>query len=641
MKQYRPLPEDAVYLYRRGACYHAHHILGAHAVNQDPSHGFLFRVWAPFVRKVSVIGSFHDWQEQEMQHRDGGIWECVIPEARSGDAYKFRIETQHGEILDKAAPYAFYAEQRPNTASLLCAPSDFVWTDDAFMRQRADHDPFRRPLNIYEVHFGSWRQHQNDGPAEETPIAYFLTYRELAQTLVPYVKDMGYTHIEIMPIMEHPYDGSWGYQLSGYFAPTSRYGTPDDFRYFVDCCHAAGLGVILDWVPGHFCPDAHSLGRFNGEALYETRKHPQWGTYEFDFGRGEVRSFLFSSAVYWIEEFHIDGLRVDGVTSMLYLNYGVEDHSLHRRNADGGEEDLAAIRFLSELNQTLAIKYPGFLTMAEESTAYPLITYPPNVGGLGFHYKWDMGWMHDTLCYLETDLEARHAHHHLISFSMMYAFTENFILALSHDEVVHGKRSLLGRMGGDYWRQFANLRLLLLYQMTHSGAKLNFMGSELAPYLEWRYYQPLEWFLLSYDMHRAYHHFVKTLNHLFLAEPALWEQNHGWHGFTWLEADNAAQSIYLYMRQSDHDSLVVLLNFTAHTYEQYRIGVPLPGAYREIVSSDHSDFGGSGQTNADTLYAEDIPMHGQPYSLVLRTPPLGGFIINPDPTAKSAHTRTP
>ncbi len=627
------IAQDDIYLFRKGDHFRCYNMLGAHLRTIDGKKGCLFRVWAPFVKSVRVVGCFNNWScdSHFMEHADGGIWQIFIDKVKKGDVYKYVIETLQGELIFKADPYAFYAQLRPDTASVVWPIEQFKWSDKRWRNNRAKSDHFSQPMNIYEVHLGSWRHKLPDGPKEQTPQEYFYSYRELAEILVPYLGEMGYTHVELMPIMEHPYDGSWGYQLTGYYAPTARYGTPDDLKHFINTCHKAGIGVIFDWVPGHFCPDAHGLSNFNGTALYELSRHPEWGTYKFDFGRGEVRSFLLSNATYWLEHFHIDGIRVDGVTSMLYLNYGIENESDKRKNSDGGEEDLQAIRFLKDLNSYVAQSFPGIFTAAEESTAFPLITYPPDKGGLGFHYKWDMGWMNDTLEYMSLDFPYRPYHHNLLTFSMMYAFNENFIVALSHDEVVHGKKSLLDRMSGDYWRQFANLRLLHLYQTTHTGAKLSFMGSELGQYIEWRYYQGVEWFLLDYEAHGKHHDFVRTANNMLLKQKALWEQNYSPDGFSWLEPDNNEQGILIYKRQGKNpqDYLLVLLNFHPHTYSEYKIGVPELCDYCEIINSDSEQFGGSGKINSQVLSAQQGAMHGQPYHISLTVPPLGGTIIAP------------
>ena len=481
-------------------------------------------------------------------------------------------------------------------------------------------------MNIYEVHLGSWKQH---GKNAEDP--FFFSYRELAKELTSYVKDMGYTYVELMPVMEHPFDGSWGYQTTGYYAPTSRYGLPKDFKYLIDCFHQAGIGVILDWVPGHFCRDAHGLCRFNGSELFESEEHVEWGTYKFDYSRPEVRSFLISNAIFWLEEYHVDGIRVDGVSSMLYLNYGIDDPAQKRFNHKGGEEDLVAQAFLQELNEVIGRLHPDVFTVAEESTAWPLVTYPPEEGGLGFHYKWDMGWMNDTLRYCALDFPFRDGSHQLLTFSMMYAFNENFILPLSHDEVVHGKCSLIQRMPGDYWRQFAGLRLLLMYLMCHSGGKLNFMGNEIGQFIEWRFYESLEWFLLDYDAHARHQKFVKAMNHCYLNTPSLWQQNYDWSGYQWLDANNQDQSILLFKRQGkkEDDFTIILLNFQPDTYKEYKIGVPAAGAYREIFNSDREEFGGSNHINPRPLKTKKGVYHGQEQYIEIIVPPIGAVIFAP------------
>ena len=610
-----------LFLYNQGTYYHSYRLFGAHPMAE----GVRFTLWCPNVQSVSVIGDFNEWEGTPLEPQGStGIYTGILPQAQEGQLYKYRIVTQDGQVLDKADPYAFSAQVRPGTASRIVSLDGYKWGDGRF-RANKKRTRTARPMNIYEVHLGSWKQ--QDHPAD--PDYPFLTYRQLAEDLIPYVRDMGYTHIELMPVMEHPFDGSWGYQVTGFFAPTSRYGSPQDFMYLVDQAHRNGISVILDWVPGHFCRDSHGLGRFNGQMLYEADDHPEWGTYKFDYGRSEVRGFLLSSALYWLLVYHVDGLRVDGVTSMLYLNFGLPDWAEKRYNDRGGQEDLQAVSFLQDLNKVVHQYAPGAITIAEESSAWPHVTGSVDSGGLGFDYKWDMGWMNDTLDYCETDFPYRSGCHDKLTFSMMYNFSEKFILPLSHDEVVHGKKSLMGRMPGDYWRQFAGLRLLALYQMTHPGGKLSFMSTEYGPFIEWREYESLEWFLLDYPSHRMHQKYVAALNHLYTATPALWEDDHSWDGFHWLDANDAAQSILLFRRtgKKKTQAVTVLLNFQPTVYSDFRIGVPYPGAYREIFCSDSTLFGGSGKGNPGVLTAEPIPCHGEPYSVAVEVPPIGGILL--------------
>ena len=604
---------------------------GAHPALENGVSGTRFTVWAPGVRGVSVTGSFCAWETDRypLSHRAGGVWQTFVAGAKPGDLYKYYITPAEGEPFYKADPYAFAAELPPGTASRIYPADGHSWQDGLWLARRRRLGHLDRPLNLYEVHAGSWKRREDGG---------FLNWDELSEDLIPYAVQMGYTHLELMPVMEHPFDGSWGYQITGYYAPTARYGAPDGLKRFIDRCHGAGLGVVLDWVPGHFCRDAHGLSFFNGERLYEEVDHPQWGTRKFDFGRGEVRSFLLSNALYWIETFHADGLRIDGVTSMLYLNFGIDDPGQKRYNEEGSETDLRAVRFLQELNMTVGRLHPDVMMIAEESTAWPLVTYPPEDGGLGFHYKWDMGWMHDTLDYMRADFPYRPGCHGLLTFSIMYAFSENFILALSHDEVVHGKQSLIERMPGDYWRKFAGMRALMLYQMTHPGAKLNFMGSEFAQFIEWRFYEGLEWFLLRYEKHRRFQTFIRDLNALYRREKALWQLAYSQEGYEWVEPDDNEQAVILYCRHGRRpaDTLTVLLRFVPEVEDEFRIGVAAPGEYEEIFNSDDEAYGGSGRTNPGILRAEKVPFHGRPYSVVVRTPPIGGLILKKRPGRRKA-----
>ncbi len=615
------ITEEKLYLFNQGQYFHSYRIFGAHPVEG----GVRFTVWCPEVKSVGVIGSFNDWTPQYLTPQGStGVYSGIIPEAKPGDLYKYRITTAAGETFDKADPYAFWAEVRPGTASRIARLDGYTWHDGRYQAiRRSTKSP--RPMNIYEVHLGSWKQQEHP----EDPDYPFLSYRQLADELIPYAKDMGYTHLELLPVMEHPFDGSWGYQVTGFFAPTSRYGGPQDFMYFVDQAHQHGLGVILDWVPGHFCRDAHGLGRFNGKMLFEGADHPEWGTYKFDFTRSEVRGFLISSALYWLGCYHADGIRVDGVTSMLYLNFGLPDWAEKTYNNQGGEENTAAVEFLRQLNDAVHTFAPGAITVAEESSAWPHVTGDTASGGLGFDYKWDMGWMNDTLEYCKTDFPFRSYHHNKLTFSMAYGFSERFILPLSHDEVVHGKLSLMGRMPGDYWRKFAGLRLLALYQITHPGGKLSFMSTEYGPFIEWREYESLEWFLLDYPTHQMHQDYVKQLNRLYQNTPALWQDDHSWEGFHWLDADDSAQSILLFRRtgREKTKAVTVLLNFQPEVYSDFRIGVPYPGQYQEILSSDATEFGGSGKGNPDILKAEPVPCHGEKWSVRVTVPPIGGILL--------------
>ena len=606
-----------------GTNFDAQKLFGARA----ESNGVSFSVWAPNARSVRVTGDFCSWSDSThwLSRGDLGVWRGFVPGARAGQLYKYIIEGADGSVVWKADPFALAAEVRPGTASRIHTLS-YNWTDGEWMANRR---ALGGPRNIYEVHAGSWRRH---------PDGSFYTWYELADSLVPYIRDMGYTHLELLPVTEHPFDGSWGYQATGFFAATSRFGEPEGLMHLIDECHRAGIGVILDWVPGHFCRDAHGLGRFDGTALYESGDMPGWGTYKFNYARNEVRSFLISSALFWLEEYHADALRVDGVSSMLYLNFGVDDPARKKYNERGGEEDLAAVAFLQTLNTVIGKRVPGAATYAEESSAWPLVTYPPEKGGLGFHYKWDMGWMNDTLRYMSIDFDGRKYNHGLLTFSMMYAFSENYILPLSHDEVVHGKRSLIGRMPGDWWRQFAGARLLPLYAACHPGGMLSFMGNEFAQFIEWRDYEELEWFLLQNATHAGVQAFIRELNHVYRAEKALWEIDNSWDGFDWIDADNNEQGILSFVRKAkDGSAVLCVLNFRPESHESFRLGVPLAGAWQEILSSDDTRFGGSGKTNPRRLHTKKIPSHGRDASLVLTVPPLGGTLIKY--TGETTHAR--
>lgn len=623
------------YLFHEGSHFRSYDMLGAQVITQDGVTGVRFSVWAPHAEEVRVVGNFNDWQGDRtpmIRVDQSGIWTAFVPEIGQGEVYKYEVHTRHGDLLLKADPYAFHAEQRPGTASKVASLDDYVWCDRDWQENRRSHTGLEGPVLIYEVHLGSWKR-KEDGS--------FLTYRELAVDLVEYAAQMGYTHIEILPITEHPYDGSWGYQNTGYYAVTSRYGTPGDFMYFIDQCHQRGIGVIMDWVPGHFCKDDHGLRLFDGTALYEHEnllksENWQWGTASFDLSKPEVVSFLISNAFFWLDVYHIDGLRVDAVASMLYLDYGKEAGQWVA-NQYGGNENLEAVNFLKKLNESVGRYWPQRMMIAEESTTWPLVTRPPYMGGLGFHYKWNMGWMNDMLRYLEMNPIHRKWHHNLLTFSLMYAFSENFLLPLSHDEVVHGKKSLLAKMPGDYWQKFANLRCFYAYMLAHPGKKLLFMGGEFGQFSEWNYKAGLDWHLLAYEMHRKLQHYVRELNHLYRRESALWEEDHRWRGFQWIDAHDCSQSIITFMRKGHNpgDGMIVICNFTPEVRNGYRIGVPELGLYKEVFNSDEELYGGSGQRNCRTLKAEALPWHNQPCSLEIRIPPLAAIYLKRKRTARN------
>ncbi|HHZ19043.1 MAG TPA: 1,4-alpha-glucan branching protein GlgB [Firmicutes bacterium] len=609
-----------VHLFHEGNYFHAYQKFGAHVVREDNIKGVRFTVWAPNAARVCVVGDFNNWQSGKHpleRITESGIWSLFIPGLKAGTIYKYEVHTAYGEVFLKADPFAFYSEVRPKTASVVYDLGDYPWTDEKWRKRKCN--PYKEPMNIYEVHLGSWKQKENGD---------LLTYRELAEELPAYAVAMGYTHIELMPLMEHPLDASWGYQVTGFYSVTSRFGTPDDFRYFINACHEHGLGVIMDWVPAHFCRDEQGLSHFDGTPLYEAREILNWGTLQFDYAKPEVRSYLISNAMFWFDVYHIDGLRVDAVSSMLFPNYweGIQ----WRRNESGQRESYEAVLFLRRLNEAIYQYYPNALMIAEESTTWPLVTKPTYVGGLGFNFKWNMGWMNDTLRYMELDCIYRKWHHNLLTFSMVYCFSENFILSLSHDEVVHGKRSLIDKMPGDYWQKFANLRLLMGYMMAHPGKKLLFMGGEFAQFIEWRFYESLEWKMLAFDMHRMFHNYIKELNHFYLQQKALWELDHDGRGFFWIDADNNEQSVTVFCRTSEdpEDLLLVVCNFTPVYREGFRIGAPKNGQYIEIFNSDAGAFGGSDKKNEDPLQAEPIPWHNQGYSLEIKLPPLAAIFLS-------------
>jgi len=626
---YGPLLQDFdLHLFGEGRHRNACRIFGAHPQEVDGVAGTRFAVWAPNAERVSVVGDFNRWDGRRHPMRvrgSSGVWELFIPDLAPGHLYKYELRNRHtGEVLLKADPYGQQHELRPRTASVIPAASGYVWGDHEWMQRRREADWQHLPMSVHEVHLGSW---QRDIEGE------FLNYRELAHRLVKYAKEMGFTHIELLPITEHPYDLSWGYQSTGYFAPTRRFGEPDDFRYFVDFCHRNDIGVLLDWVPAHFPKDAHGLARFDGTPLYEHEdprlgEHMDWATLIFNFGRAEVQSFLISSAVYWLEDMHVDGLRVDAVASILYLDYSrAEGQWLP--NEYGGRENLKAIEFLRALNVAVHQQCPGILMIAEESTSWPMVSRPTYVGGLGFDMKWNMGWMNDTLHYMSHEPIHRQYHQDLLTFSMLYAFSENFMLPFSHDEVVHGKGSMLNKMPGDEWQRHANLRALYTYQFTHPGKKLLFMGTELGQGMEWNSAGVLDWYVLQYPFHEGMQRLVRDLNRLYCASPALFRHEFDWKGFEWIDCHDARQSVLSFLRKGESGELMaVVLNLTPVPRHGYRIGVPLPGRYRELLNSDSKFYGGSNVGNGgESLLAEERPWMDRPYSLALTLPPLAGIVI--------------
>jgi 1,4-alpha-glucan branching enzyme len=626
------LTDYDLYLSGEGTHYLKYEKLGAHVRDVEGVRGVQFGVWAPNAQRVSVVGDFNSWDGRVHPMRNRGptgIWEIFLPGLDEGAIYKFEILSRAGGPIGlKDDPYGFAAEVRPKSASVVCNIDRYQWKDSAWLDARAARDWQHSPMTIYEIHAGAWRRK----PEEENR---WLTYRELAAELIPYVKGLGYTHIELMPIMEHPLDASWGYQTVGYFAVTSRYGSPSDFMYFVDRCHQEGIGVILDWTPAHFPRDSHGLGFFDGTHLYEhadPRKgaHPDWGTLVFNYGRNEVQNFLISNALFWVNKYHIDGLRVDAVASMLYLDYS-RNAGEWIPNQFGGRENLEAIALLKRLNEVLHAQYPGALMIAEESTAWPAVSRPTYVGGLGFDLKWNMGWMNDTLGYIALDPIHRQYHHNELTFSMIYAFHENFVLPLSHDEVVHGKRALLEKMPGDDWQKFANLRLLFGYMYAHPGKKLLFMGGELGQRSEFWEGGSLDWSLENSPPHRGIQRLVTDLNRLHTAEPALHQVDFEWSGFEWIEARDGAASVVSFLRRAKNpeEFVVVVNNFTPVVRENYRVGVPRAGFYREVLNSDSKYYEGSDVGNSGGVHAEPVPWNDRPYSIKLRLPPLAVMFLKP------------
>jgi 1,4-alpha-glucan branching enzyme len=623
------LTDFDIHLFKSGKHFTLYDKLGAHVVTVNGVQGTFFAVWAPNAKAVSVIGNFNHWNGED--HKlfprwdHSGIWERFIPGIGKGEAYKYAIHANTGEFLEKADPFAFYCEPPPKTASIVWS-ADYTWNDSQWLEKRKKAVGKPAPYAVYEMHFGSWRKKAEDGNRS-------LSYGEMAHELAAYIKDMGFTHVEFLPVMEHPFYGSWGYQLTGYYAPTSRFGTPEDFMYMIDCLHQAGVGVILDWVPSHFPGDAHGLYKFDGTHLYEhadPRKgfHPDWKSYIFNYGRNEVRSFLISNALFWLDRYHIDGLRVDAVASMLYLDYSRKEGEWIP-NQYGGNENIEAITFLKEMNEVAYGQFPDIITIAEESTSWPGVSRPTYLGGLGFGQKWMMGWMHDTLQYFSKEPVHRKYHQNEITFSLMYAFTENFMLPLSHDEVVHGKGPLIGRMPGDEWQRFANLRLMYCYMYTHPGTKLLFMGAEIGQTAEWNHNHSVEWHLLQYEVHKGVQALVRDLNKFYQTEPALFKYGFDHRGFQWVDYSDRENSVLAYQRNSDNkeDLLVVVCNFTPEVRHHYRVGVPFRGQWKEIFNSDDRKYAGSGLLNQGTLVTSPVKYHGKDFSIVLTLPPLAMCVI--------------
>jgi 1,4-alpha-glucan branching enzyme len=625
------LSDFDLHLFGEGSNYRIYRRLGSHLCEVEGVKGVSFAVWAPSAERVSVLGPFNEWdgRRHPMRPRGAtGIWELFIPGLDEWVLYKYEIRSRHqGYLVEKADPVGFASELRPKTASLVFDLERYQWSDDAWMENRKKKNALNAPISVYEVHLGSWRR---------TEDGRWLTYRDLADQLVAYVSEMGYTHIELLPINEHPFDGSWGYQSMGYFCPTSRFGTPDELMLLIDRCHQAGIGVILDWVPAHFPKDEVGLAFFDGTHLYEhadPRKgeHKDWGTLIFNYDRTEVREFLLSSAVFWLEKYHIDGLRVDAVASMLYLDYSRKQGEWVP-NEFGGRENLGAISFLKWFNEIVHLESPDVLTFAEESTAWPMVSRPTYLGGLGFDLKWNMGWMHDMLLYMSRDPIHRRYHHDNLTFSLLYAFTENFILPLSHDEVVHMKGSMIARMPGDDWQKFANLRALYAYMFAHPGKKLNFMGGEVGQWSEWNFEASVDWAVLQHERHRQLQSFVQQLNHTYTAQPALYQIDFDWKGFEWIDFRDVDQSIVSFIRKGESGTppIIVIANFTPVPRLGYRVGLPQQGFYRELLNSDAAEYGGSGVGNYGGVTAESMPWQGQPCSTLLTLPPLAVLYLQPD-----------
>jgi 1,4-alpha-glucan branching enzyme len=626
------LTDFDLHLIGEGTHYKKYEKLGAHLREVEGVKGVHFAVWAPNAKRVSVMGDFNGWDaERHPMHLLGssGVWEVFIPGLSEGELYKFAVRSRlTGQTMEKADPYAFYAEIRPKSASIVWDINKYTWNDDEWMAEREQRNALNAPISIYEVHLGSWMRVPEEGNR-------YLTYRELAHRLVEHVKEMGYTHIELLPVMEHPLDASWGYQVIGYFAPTSRFGTPEEFMYFVDYCHQNGIGVILDWVPAHFPKDAHGLARFDGTCLYEHEdprkgEHQDWGTLIFNYGRNEVRNYLISNALFWLDKYHIDGLRVDAVASMIYLDYSRQPGEWVP-NQYGGNENLEAIDFIRRFNEIVHSTHPGVLTIAEESTAWPAVSRPTYLGGLGFSLKWNMGWMHDTLDYFSKDPVFRKYHHENLTFSLLYAFHENFILVLSHDEAVHWKRSMLDKMPGEFPQRFANLKALYGYMYGHPGKKLLFMGGDIGQWYEWNEDESIHWHLLQYEPHQGLQRYVRDLNHFYRSEPAMHEVDFEWTGFEWIDFHDWEHSIVSFTRRAKdpEDFLVFVSNFTPVPRMGYRVGVPTGGFYKEVLNSDSRHYWGSDMGNSGGVMADEVPCHGRPYSLSMTLPPLSIVVMKP------------
>lgn len=621
------LSDYDLYLYHQGTNYHSYQMFGAHCVIENGEKGVRFSVWAPNAQAISVVGDFNNWQQDSHKMAriaDSSIWVLFIPDIAVGTVYKYAIQSHAGHIVLKADPYGFYAEVRPNTASIVYNLEKFQWSDQKWQNAKEEHTAYETPMLIYEVHLGSWRR---NGQGK------FLTYRESAEELVAYVKQMHYTHIELMPLCEYPFDGSWGYQATGYYAVTSRYGEPCDFMYLVNLCHENNIGVILDWVPGHFCRDEHGLRHFDGGPLYESNnprraENYEWGTTNFDYGRTEVQSFLISNAMFLFELYHIDGLRIDAVANMLYLNYGRKEED-REINKYGGDGNLEAMEFLRKLNHAIFENHPNALMIAEESTSWPLISKPVYLGGMGFNFKWNMGWMNDMLRYMSMDPIYRQFHHNLVTFSFMYAFSENFVLPLSHDEVVHGKCSLINKMPGDYWQKFAGLRAFYGYWLAHPGKKLLFMGGEFGQFIEWKYDDSLDWHLLDYPMHHKMHEYVKQSNAFYCEQTSFWQIDCDWQGFEWIDCNDNRNSVISFIRKGKDpkDIVIVICNFTPTAHQDYRVGVPLEGTYIEAFNSDSENFGGSNVINEGEFIPEKVAWHGKKESIRITVPPLATIYL--------------